>query len=103
MDVRRQVIRTRRTVAWLLVGLLAGAFAYGVWPTPYREVRLARLVAGVFALREHRWSGRIERLTWQGWRPLTLHTGSPLPVSAGSTTGSALDRLIREHEARITP
>lgn len=47
----------------MLVALaVAGAFAYFIWPTPYRYDRL-----GPTPVRTNRFTGRSEQLTLQGW------------------------------------
>lgn len=57
-----------RFLTFGLAVILFAAFAYSVWPTPYRPIALSRTIPRVLAAREHRVTGRVELLTREGWR-----------------------------------
>jgi len=61
-----QMKRRRPRWFWPLIALLALAFAYLVWPSPYRYTSYA----GGFPVRVHRLTGRAEILRDDGWQPM---------------------------------
>jgi hypothetical protein len=81
-------VRSWRWYSKLLFALLVSAFAYWVWPTPWRH---SSLVVGEVALpvRVHRVTGRAERLTLTGWVPAGggTHVGGPGRASASVRGG----------------
>lgn len=64
--------RSLGRLALSLVGLiLVTLVTVYVWPTAFRTIPVATSNPGVFAAREHRFTGRAELLTRRGWVPAT--------------------------------
>jgi hypothetical protein len=80
-------MRSWRWYSKVLFALLAAAFAYWVWPTPWRYDHWE----GGGAIRTHRVTGRMQVLRDSGWVDLRR---------AGAENLSLLERLELEAEAR---
>jgi hypothetical protein len=69
-----QTLTHRPRWFWPLIALLALAFAYLVWPSPYRYTSLG----GQYPVRVNRLTGRAEMLRGDGWQPMQPRKLDPI-------------------------
>jgi len=80
-------MRTWRWYSKLLFALLVAAFAYLVWPTPWRYLSWHEM-----PIKVHRLTGRTEMLRAEGWREVKASPASGLDPE--------LSALVSETRAR---